>query len=95
MKKKIIAGAIAGAALLASVAPAFGHGMGTGPAAIDPEAPSCMGQLASMHAKRFKGVPNTDHINYNGSGRPNLVRYEDVQDQMHGFQDYCSPEADQ
>lgn len=87
--KKLIASALAGTALLLSVGPAFGNGMGSGPAAIDPEASSCVGQLASMHAKRFKGVSKTDHINYDGSGRPNLVRYEDVQDQMHGFQDYC------
>ena len=35
--KKFIAAGIAGAALLAYALPALGHGMGAGPAAIDPE----------------------------------------------------------
>lgn len=91
--KKLITGAIAGAALFASVMPAFGHGMGSGPAAIHPEEPSCIGQLASMHAKKFKGVSHTNHIEkHPGDPDKPLKTFETVQDQMHAFKTYCEAE---
>lgn len=97
MKKKIAAfvaaGAIVGTALLASTAPVFGHGMGAGRQAIDPEAPSCVGQLTSMHAKRFKGIAHTNHVDTSDLPQgPKLKTFETVQDFMHGIQEYCEAE---
>ncbi len=91
MRKKLIAGAIASAALMASVVPVFGHGMGAGPNAIPPEEPSCVGQLASKHAKQFKGIAHTNHVDTSGLPQgPKLQTFETVQVFMHGIQDYCS-----
>lgn len=60
MKKKLIAGAIAGAALLASALPVFAH------QAISFEpGPGCMGRLTSFHAK------NPGHgLKHNAEGMP-------------------------
>lgn len=93
MRKKLIAGAIAGAALLASVAPVFGHGMGAGPNAVDPADKNCVGQLASKHAKRFKGIAHSNHVDETVPPQgPALKHFDSVQDFMHFIQEYCKAE---
>lgn len=91
MRKKLIAGAIAGAALLANALPVLGHGMGAGPNAVDPGAPNCVGLLASKHAVRFKGIANSNHVDPNVLPQgPALKDFESVHDFMHFIHDYCN-----
>ena len=95
MKKKIIAGAIAGAALLASTLPVFAHGGNPNNEDyyVDPADKNCMGQLARMHAQDEKwgtnGLPASfDESTHKGFGLG--PDYGDtVHDTMHAFQAYC------
>ena len=66
MKRKTIAGAIAGAALLASAIPAFAHKATT----FDP-GPGCMGKMTSFHAQDpDKGLRHNYEDWNGGAGMP-------------------------
>ena len=89
--KKIIAGAIAGAAILASVVPAFAHGGGI----VDPSDPNCMGQLARLHANGKDPGANPDTQKGFGTDQPHGGlggSYDSIQDQAKAFQEFCNQE---
>ena len=91
--KKIIAGAIAGAALLASVLPALAHGANLKKPEyfVEPEDKNCMGQLARMHAQDEKQGTNGLPASFKKSkhGGFGLVLDSSVHETMKAFKTYC------
>ena len=86
--KKFIAGAIAGAAILASAMPAFAHGGNI----VDPNDPNCMGQLARLHANGKNPGGNPDIQNGFGTNQPHPGLggpYGSIQEQAKAFQEFC------
>ena len=90
MKRLLAAGATFAAAASLFAGVAFAHG---GPASnnpVDPDDPSCMGQLASMHAKDDGGQKNSvENRSHSGFGGP----FDTVQEQMKAFKAYCDQQT--
>jgi|SRR3989344_1851230 len=92
--KKIAAAGIAAAGILAYTMPVFAHGGGNpnNQYYVDPESPSCMGELARLHAngKNPGTNPDTENGFYTNQPHPGLGGpYDTVQEQAKAFQEYC------
>jgi len=78
--------------LALSAGSASAHGAGGGRNHVSPDDSSCLGQLASKHAKQNVGIAHSTwrrHGNFVPSGP-----YDSVKDMMKAFKAYCDGSAD-
>lgn len=78
-------------------ATASAHG-GGGAYYVDPASPSCMGELARLHANGKEPGNNPDTMNGFGTDQahPNLDGpYESIQEQAKAFKAYCNSDLEE